>query len=107
MMRARTLVVTLVIFCGVYPHPAVGQREPGTQILLKAGRLLDIEAGRYVEDAAVLIDGERVKEVGSAADLAMRAPEARVIDWHRATVLPGLIDCHTHLMARMGDGNDG
>jgi imidazolonepropionase-like amidohydrolase len=93
--------------CGVSPHLAVGQREPANQILLKAGRLLDIKAGRYVEDAAVLIDGERVTEVGPAADLAMRATRARVIDWHFATVLPGLIDCHTHLMARMGHGNDG
>ncbi|MGA2738968.1 MAG: amidohydrolase family protein [Bryobacteraceae bacterium] len=107
MMRARIFISTLVIFCGVYSHPAAGQSEPSNQILLKAGRLLDIRAGRYVKDAAVLIDGERVKEVGPAADLAMRAPQARVIDWHLATVLPGLIDCHTHLMARMGDGNEG
>jgi imidazolonepropionase-like amidohydrolase len=107
MMRARTFISTLVIFCGVYSHQAGAQSEPSNQILLKTGRLLDIKAGRYVEDAAVLIDGERVKEVGAATDLATRAPRARVIDWHLATVLPGLIDCHTHLMARMGDGNEG
>ena len=107
MMRARKFIATLVIFCGVYSNPAGGQNEPANRILLKAGRLLDIKAGRYVEGAAVLIDGERIKEVGLAADLAMRAPQARVIDWQFATVLPGLIDCHTHLMARMGNGNDG
>jgi imidazolonepropionase-like amidohydrolase len=107
MMRARTFISTLVIFCGVYSDQAGAQSEPSNQILLKTGRLLDIKAGRYVEDAAVLIDGERVKEVGAATDLATRAPRARVIDWHLATVLPGLIDCHTHLMARMGDGNEG
>jgi imidazolonepropionase-like amidohydrolase len=73
---------------------------------VKAGRLLDLKAGRYVEDAAILIEGDRIKEVGLAADLAKRAPQARVIDWHSATVLPGLIDCHTHLMARVGSGDD-
>src|SRR5580693_1283719 len=107
MMCARTFVATFTIFCAGYPHLAAGQSEPSNQILLKAGRILDLNAGRYREDAAVLIEGERIKEVGRASDLVTRAPRARVIDWHLATVLPGLIDCHTHLMARMGDGNEG
>jgi imidazolonepropionase-like amidohydrolase len=107
MMCARTFVATFTIFCAGYPHLAAGQSEPSNQILLKAGRILDLNAGRYREDAAVLIEGERIKEVGRASDLVARAPHARVIDWHVATVLPGLIDCHTHLMARMSGGNDG
>jgi imidazolonepropionase-like amidohydrolase len=107
-MRARTFIAALtLLFCAGHSHPAVGQSEHSGQILLKAGRVLDLKTGRYIEDAAVLIEGERIKEVGRAADLAARAPQATVIDWHSATVLPGLIDCHTHLMARMGSGNDG
>jgi len=108
MMRVHRFIATLtLLFCAGYSHPAAGQSEQSGQILLKAGRLLDLKAGRYIEDAAVLIEGERIKEVGRAADLASRAPQAHVVDWHFATVLPGLIDCHTHLMARMGSGNDG
>jgi len=106
-MRARTFIATLTLFCAACSHPAAGQSEHSGQILLKTGRLLDIKAGRYIKDAAVLIEGEHIKEVGRAADLAGRATEALVVDWQFATVLPGLIDCHTHLMARMGGGNDG
>ena len=103
-MRVRTFIATVIILCATYP--SFGQSGNSRQILLKAGRLLDVKAGRYIEDAAVLIEGERIKEVGRVADLAARAPQASVVDWHFATVLPGLIDCHTHLMARMSGGDD-
>ena len=77
-------------------------------ILLKARRMLDVRAGRYVEGAAILIQGERIKEVGLAAELSSRLPkDAQVIDLGAATLLPGLIDCHTHLMARIPEGDDG
>ncbi len=66
--------------------------------LIKAGRLLDVKRGRLLEDQAILIEGERIKEVGPADVVQPHAPEdARVIDLGQATVLPGLIDCHDHL----------
>ena len=50
------------------------------------------------ENQAILIEGDKVKQVGAAADVAKVAPlEVRVIDLGNATVLPGLIDCHTHV----------
>jgi imidazolonepropionase-like amidohydrolase len=76
--------------------------------LLKAGRALDVRSGRYLESPGILIEGDRIKEVGPAADIQARAPKgAAVIDLGRATVLPGLVDCHTHLMARIPDIPDG
>src|SRR5579871_548141 len=84
---------------------ALGQGKPA--ILLKASRLLDVKAGSYMEAAGVLIDGERIQEVGRSADLAARAPkDVRVIDLGGATLLAGLIDCHTHLLARMDGSKD-
>lgn len=66
--------------------------------LIKAGRLLDVKRGRLLEDQAILIEGERIKEVGPADVVQSHAPEdTRVIDLGQATVLPGLIDCHDHL----------
>ncbi|RMG56017.1 MAG: amidohydrolase family protein [Acidobacteria bacterium] len=66
--------------------------------LIKAGRLLDVKRGRLLSDQAILIEGERIKEVGPADAVQSHAPEdARVIDLGQATVLPGLIDCHDHL----------
>jgi imidazolonepropionase-like amidohydrolase len=77
-------------------------------ILVKAARLLDVRAGHYIENAAVLIEGDRIKELGPAAQVQSHTPKsAKIIDLHDATVLPGLIDCHTHLMARTAPGPDG
>ena len=64
--------------------------------------------GIYIESAAVWIEGERIKEVGRASDVEPHAPKkAKRIDLGRATVLPGLIDCHTHIMARIQNTDDG
>jgi len=77
-------------------------------IVVRAGKLLDITKGSYIEDAAVWIEGEQIKEAGHFADIRLHAPKgAKVIDLSHFTVLPGLIDCHTHIMARIPDGPDG
>ncbi|HUQ32611.1 MAG TPA: amidohydrolase family protein [Pyrinomonadaceae bacterium] len=68
------------------------------RILIRAGRLLDVRTGRVLTDQAILIEGDRIKEVGAAQVVAGHAPAgAEVIDLQNATVLPGLIDAHTHL----------
>jgi imidazolonepropionase-like amidohydrolase len=76
--------------------------------LLKAAKLLDIRKGNYIEHAAVLIDRQRIKEAGAASAIEPHAgKDAQIIDLGNATLLPGLIDCHTHLMARIPAGSDG
>jgi imidazolonepropionase-like amidohydrolase len=78
-----------------------------TAILLKAGRLLDVPAGKYIEGAGILIEGERIQEAGRATEVMKLTPRnAQVIDLGSATVLPGLIDCHTHLMLREPEGSN-
>src|SRR5215469_311150 len=78
-------------------------KQPGT-ILLEAGRVLDVQKGNYIQDLAILIEGDRIKEIGPSAELQNRAPKGTtVIELRSATILPGLIDCHTHLMARIPD----
>ncbi|MBA3738194.1 MAG: amidohydrolase family protein [Actinobacteria bacterium] len=70
-------------------------------LVVIAGRLVDVAAGEVLEDRALVVDGDRIEEVLPAA----RAPsEARSIDLSRHTVLPGLIDCHAHLIGEMDDG---
>jgi imidazolonepropionase-like amidohydrolase len=65
---------------------------------VKAGRLLDVRSGNYLSDQLILIDGGKVREVGRAQDVQPHVPTgARTIDLSRYTVLPGLIDAHTHL----------
>jgi imidazolonepropionase-like amidohydrolase len=64
-------------------------------ILVKAARVFDGDKLR--EGAAILVDAERIVAVGPAGELAAKNPNARVIDLGRATVLPGLVDAHTHV----------
>src|SRR5271154_587779 len=67
-------------------------------VAVKAGRLLDVRTGKYAANQIIWIEGERIKEIGDAAGLESRLPkDARMVDLSNLTVLPGLIDCHTHL----------
>ena len=62
-------------------------------IVIRAARLLDVEAGKLISPAVVVVKGERIEAVSAAA----APPEARAIDLGDVTILPGLIDAHTHL----------
>jgi len=73
-------------------------QAPGSATIVKANRLLDPRTGNVLTPAAVLIEGNKIKEVGSASQVQPHAPAgARTIDLGGATLLPGLIDSHTHL----------
>src|SRR5947209_5549473 len=63
---------------------------------VRAGRLLDSRSGELRTNQVVLIVSERIAEVGAQAQVRIPA-DARVIDLGDATVLPGLIDAHTHI----------
>jgi imidazolonepropionase-like amidohydrolase len=63
---------------------------------VRAGRLFDPKSGQMMVNQVVLIQGERITQVGPAASVSIPSG-ARVIDLGRATVLPGLIDGHVHL----------
>jgi imidazolonepropionase-like amidohydrolase len=66
--------------------------------LVRASRLLDPRTGNVLSPAAVLIEGGKIKAVGSPAQVQTHAPaDVKTIDLGTATLLPGLIDSHTHL----------
>jgi imidazolonepropionase-like amidohydrolase len=65
-------------------------------VAVRAGRLFDSKAGQMLKSQVVLLSGERITEVGPEAQVKIPSG-ARVIDLRQATVLPGLIDGHTHM----------
>jgi len=70
-----------------------------------AGRLFDSTGNNVKESMVIIVDGERIKSVGSASSVKVPAG-ANVVDLSHATVLPGLIDCHTHLGSRADRYNE-
>ena len=82
------LILRYMFFCLL-----AGQSLAQT-IAVKAGRLIDPDAGTVLSDQVILIHGNKIEAVGKG--LAIPAG-ANVIDLSGKTVLPGLIDCHTHL----------
>jgi imidazolonepropionase-like amidohydrolase len=77
----------------------VAAQAPAPVTLVKAGRLLDPRTGNVLSPAAVLIEDGKIKEVGPPSQVQAHAPAgAKTIDLGSATLLPGLIDSHTHLL---------
>jgi imidazolonepropionase-like amidohydrolase len=73
------------------------QPPPAQGVAVRAGRLFDPKSGTNLLNQVILIKGDRIIDVGPAARVQIPAG-AKVIDLSRATVLPGLIDRHVHLM---------
>lgn len=71
---------------------ALAQTRP---VYVHAGKLIDVEAGRVLSNQLIRIEGERVAAVGPWTSAPGDGP---VLDWTGYTVLPGLIDMHTHLV---------
>src|SRR5689334_15377494 len=74
-------------------------KAPAAKItLIKAGHLIDVRTGQVLANQGILVAGERIRRVGPVADVERAAAGAKTIDLSNATVLPGLADCHTHIL---------
>lgn len=96
----KTLLLVLTLCCSlIVSVSSFAQKKTANVTLIKAGRLIDVRAGRVLENQAILVEGERIKAVGPIAEVQRNAPKAvKLIDLSQMTVLPGLADCHTHIL---------
>jgi len=84
--------LTAIVFPGIQ-----AQTKPAT--IIKAGKLIDTENGKVLDNQLILIENDTIKAVGSNIAVPRGAT---IIDLSKATVLPGLIDCHTHVTGNPG-----
>lgn len=100
MHRRNAFVVAsaVVCICGLCMFATAQETAPKKTIALKAARMITAVDDTAVKNGVVIVEGERI----SAAGAALQIPaNAEVIDLGDATLLPGLIDAHTHLLSEL------
>ena len=97
MKRFAILLCVLILSAAL--TSAQNSKSPlSADVAVHAGKILDVRTGNYASDQIIWIEGGKIKAVGKAADISKQLPAGtKTIELSNATVLPGLIDCHTHL----------
>jgi len=96
-VAVAVVLITLVAFMETQTH----SQDKKVKVVVYAGRLIDGVSNRVRTGVSIIIEGERIKEV---RDGRVSLPDAEVIDLGGSTVLPGFIDCHTHLTFQLDKG---
>ncbi|MEO8431944.1 MAG: amidohydrolase family protein [Acidobacteriota bacterium] len=92
----KTLLALGLVAASVLPAlaaPDSPAAPPPRRVAVRAARLLDVRSGRYVERPVVVVTGDRIESVGQAAPDGVA-----VVDLGDRTLLPGLVDAHTHVL---------
>ena len=99
-MNRKFLVGLLVgLFATIVPSWAQSPRV----IAIRAGHLFDSKSGNMLPNQVVLIEGDKISNLGAADKIQIPAG-AQVIDLSQATVMPGLVDAHTHIYSSLSAG---
>lgn len=92
-MRHKFILGVLLAILGVAP---VLWAQGSQVIAIRAGHLFDSESGQMLANQVVLIQGQKIEQVGPSDSIQIPS-DAQVINLSNAYVLPGLIDAHTHM----------
>src|SRR5579885_985360 len=98
-MSRKVAIAAALLSFGGYIAAAQPPENTTNPIVLRAARLLDIEAGRVITPGEILVEGEHIAEAGTRVT---HPPHAEVIDLGDTTLMPGLIDAHVHLFLHPG-----
>jgi imidazolonepropionase-like amidohydrolase len=98
-MRKLSGYISCFCSCAFLAVGAAAQQPASPPIVLHAARLLEVDTGTILRPGEVLIEGERIRAVGTSVE---HPAGAKVIDLGDTTLLPGLIDAHVHLFLHPG-----
>jgi hypothetical protein len=99
--RRRQLVLCLIVLAAAF-LPSVGHAQKSPPVVLQGGTLIDATGRPPVEDAVIVVQGERITAAGKRGEV-VPPKGARIIDVKGKTILPGLIDGHCHLLDFVGE----
>jgi len=92
----RTKVCLIAVLVSIFAVCGFAQTDASPRrVIVRAGHVLDVKSGKMLSNQAIVIEGDKIVSVGVAS--SAQTSDATVIDLPNATVLPGLIDAHTHL----------
>jgi len=94
--RWQVSVVLLFVVQLGFTGPAHAQAPAAKRTIIRPGRVLDVRSGELRSNQAILIEAEKIVQIGAASEVKAATGDT-TIDLPEATLLPGLIDAHTHL----------
>src|SRR5262245_4992988 len=103
-MKSKIQVVVLSVLSFellAFPHSFAQTPSPSPAppaVALKAGHLLDVRTGKVTSDVYVTIENHRIKSIGATPPKGVQ-----VIDLSNSFVMPGMVDCHAHILGHLGD----
>ncbi len=93
-MRSKNPLCLLLAFFLIALGAVQAQTAAPREVAVHAGRLIDVRTGQVTKDAYVVIQGDRILSIASSAP-----KDDAVIDMSQYTIVPGLVDCHAHILS--------
>ena len=97
-IRLLLLLVSLRAASSIAQNSTPTPSPTPEPVVIKAGRLLDVRTGKIANNVFISIENHRIKSIGSEAPAGVR-----VIDLSNAFVMPGMVDCHAHVLGNLKD----
>src|ERR1700750_2240332 len=99
-LKALALLFTLSLSHAAPAQDAARRTQPRRVVAVRAARMLDVRSGAFVNNPVVVVEDDKIISFGSNLSIPTGA---QVLDLGNVTLLPGLIDCHTHVLLQPED----